>query len=240
MAASQTEPYQRYIGPAATARAGPTSVRNWNQAALLASGDLLFVIADDLEPPLGWDLLIYSAIRGLNPALDSFALKIGDRGRTDVIVRHPVISKKFFKRFGLFDDKFHHLYCDDDFSLRAFWCAQIIDTRDIEFRHIHQSSDPSVTPTRSQIRGNSSEERVRGRAALQAKWSSWKRIVGVQVIPVDEFKRTEIWRRLTVALFVFSRIPHLVLRKCSGLQAFVKKPYRLLRAVARSFRRRNQ
>src|SRR5687767_14490201 len=72
----RTEGHHRVVSPAGDGRV--TSVRNWNAAAALATGDLLMVIADDLFPAPGWDTALLSLIGPLDPSVVSYTVKVGD------------------------------------------------------------------------------------------------------------------------------------------------------------------
>lgn len=114
-----------------------TAVANWNAASVLASGDLLFVIADDLIPSKGWDEKISAGLTPADCQSVPFALKVADSDleNTDTLLRHPIISRAFYERNGLFNNEFRGVYCDDDLTLRAFFGAQILDRRNVVFRH---------------------------------------------------------------------------------------------------------
>ena len=77
-----------------------TAVDNWNGSAKLAKGDLIFVIADVLIPPYGWDIKIKELINGLSPKKHAFAIKINDsKSQNDKKLRHPIISRKFYEKY---------------------------------------------------------------------------------------------------------------------------------------------
>jgi hypothetical protein len=153
-----------------------TAVRNWNAAAKMASGDLLMVIADDLFPPQGWDTTLAGIIQPLDPATTAFAVKITDVPlEGDVLMRHPVVSRAFYERHGLFSDAYHGVYCDDDLTLRAFWRAVILDGRSLVFDNRHFSFNPAVPRSESHDRINQPREYQYGRAVLRSSWSPRER-----------------------------------------------------------------
>lgn len=153
-----------------------TAVRNWNAAAAAASGDLLIVIADDLFPPEHWDTQIAHFVRNLDMTSSPFALKISDSPGRDSLLRHPIVSRAFYLRHGLFSASYTGVYCDDDLSLRAYWRAIIIDGHGIEFEHRHPSLNDSVLSTESHLRINAEEEYIRGREVFRAKWNWFQRV----------------------------------------------------------------
>jgi hypothetical protein len=113
-----------------------TSVRNWNAAAVSARGDILVVIADDLLPSASWDADLEQIVDHLDPLATPFAIKVTDNyDPTDNLIRHPIISRAFFNRFGLFHSDFYGICCDDDLSLRAWRYAVVLDGRKLVFAH---------------------------------------------------------------------------------------------------------
>jgi hypothetical protein len=158
---SATEGFRRVVNPALPGVV--TSVRNWNAAATSARGDLLFVIADDLFPPSGWDTQLLTILRTVDRRRNAFAVKLNDNGAGDVLLRHPVVSRRFYERFGLFNSAFQGVYCDDDLTRRAFRNAVIIDGRSLVLDHKRHSSE-------STDRLNSHSEYEYGIAAFEARW----------------------------------------------------------------------
>jgi hypothetical protein len=174
MTIAETEGHLRVISPAGGGIV--TSVRNWNQAARAAHGDLLVVIADDLLPPASWDSTLEGFIHGLDPRNDAFAVKLTDSpAEGDTLLRHPVISRAFYRRHGLFSDRFTGVYCDDDLTTRAFWKSVIIDGRALALTHPHPSLVDSIESSASQLRINAEGEYERGRAAYDDSWSRRQR-----------------------------------------------------------------
>ena len=160
-----------------------TAVRNWNNAAAAATGDLLMVIADDLFPPQGWDSALRELIAALDPEDVDFAVKLRDStNRSGVLLRHPVISRAFYEQHGLFDDAYRGVYCDDDITTRAFWRAAILDGRSIVLEHHHPGSDKTVQPSASQSRINTESEYRHGREHYHATWSKQKRAARIRLV----------------------------------------------------------
>ena len=95
---------RRVINPPSPERV--SAVRNWNSAAASAQGDLLFVIADDLTPPPHWDSTLRSFVGTLDPNKFAFVVCVGDLDKGAELIRHPVISRQFYSRFGLFGPEF--------------------------------------------------------------------------------------------------------------------------------------
>jgi GT2 family glycosyltransferase len=155
-----------------------TSVRNWNAAAVSARGDILVVIADDLLPPACWDVDLEKIFDHLDPLATPFAIKVTDNyDPNDNLIRHPIISRAFFNRFGLFHPDFYGICCDDDLSLRAWRYAIVLDGRRLVFAHYNPRSNFKIKPTGSQERVNRPEEYDHGRRVLAGLWPRWKRCI---------------------------------------------------------------
>ena len=106
-----TEPYRRVVNPPSPDRI--SAVRNWNSAAAVARGDLLFAIADDLLPPPHWDSTLRSVVGSLEARTFSFAICVAQRAQDPTHLRHPIVSRRFYTRFGLLSPEYTGMYCDD-------------------------------------------------------------------------------------------------------------------------------
>lgn len=160
-----------------------TAVRNWNAAAAAATGDLLLAIADDLYPSDGWDDHLRRLTGGLDPRRVDYAIKIGDSPRRrDVQLRHPVLSRRFYELFGLYDPRFHGLGCGMDLTRRAFWTSLIIDGRDLRVEHRHPTRAHPMPSSRSQARQNREPER-RHAIEMLGTWPRRKSMATVVLVP---------------------------------------------------------
>jgi hypothetical protein len=149
-----------------------SAVQNWNAAAEMAEGDLLFVISDDLNPFPGWDENLVSLCHSLDPLLLDFAVKINDSpNHSDTTLRHPIVSRKFFESFGLFDPDFRGVYCDNDITMRAYLFSQILDGRELRFRHSHPHFERDVAESVSHKKINAEREYERGAAVFRQKYA---------------------------------------------------------------------
>ena len=136
-----------------------TAVRNWNAAADASVGHLLFVIADDLTPPVGWDSILDGIVGALDPCRFAFAVRVADIDpRLDprpTLLRHPIVSRRFFEELGLFEPEYTGLFCDDDISLRSFRHAVVIDGSVLRLQH-HRGQPNCVSVADQHRRGASS------------------------------------------------------------------------------------
>ena len=160
-----------------------TSVRNWNAAASAASGSLLVVISDDLFPPPGWDSLLWDLIAPLDPEVDAFAVKVSDSPSDgDSLLRHPVVSRAYYERHGLFSADFHGVYCDLDITRQAFWLEVILDGRSVQLDHRHPAFDRSILASASQRRVNQSHEYAYAKRVFNSHWSLRRRLARIHLV----------------------------------------------------------
>ena len=169
LARLDSSPYPTLISPAKAAAS--SAVRNWNFAASHATGSLLFAIADDLHASAGWDEKLVEVSQGLDPRKVSFGIKVADfLGDRSTLMRHPVVSRKFYETLGLFDPRYDGVSCDLDISRRAFWRAFVIDGTSAVFEHRHPVHDNAVKPSRSQKLQNRTHALDMGRSKFRKQW----------------------------------------------------------------------
>ena len=230
LAIQQTQTAQRHIVSPESSGSRPTSTRAWNGAASKSTGDLLFVIADDLSAPERWDESLRVFAAQILSDFPECAIKVSDGpDKRDTFMRHPIVSRKFFERFGLFDEDFYHLYCDADLSLRSFWHSVIFDARHIQFSHEHPLANKNTPLTHSQLVGNARIEREKGYRTLKRKWGFAMRVLEVDVCNVTRF--TPLMSATQIRLL-------LLLRMTSKLGVNISRVARIeLRGTRRSYKR---
>ena len=185
-----------------------TAVNNWNGAASISKGDILFAIADDLIPSKGWDKKLRELLINLNPKKYHFAIKINDsNSNLDTKMRHPIISRRYYEKFGLFDNKFRGVFCDDDITNTAFWKSLIIDGREIEIYHNNrnQNKGNNFNIPISTININKESEYEFGFKTIQEKWS-YKRLIAKKILfkKKPNFLSDKIYFNLTKFARIFS------------------------------------
>ena len=193
-----TEGHRRVVSPP-TGKV--TAVRNWNAAAASATGDVLVVIADDLYPPPHWDARLDEIIGArLDPVRVPFAVKVLDVTKaqnpaTDTLMRHPIVSRAYYGKFGLFSPKFTGVYCDNDITRRALWGAAILDGRPrLVLEHRHATTTHRRTESTSRI--NESRAWEEGRAAYEDAWTPRQRAAPVRMVRTHGFPVTSMVLRL--------------------------------------------
>ena len=149
-----------------------TAVRNWNAAAEIAAGDLLMVIADDLLPPLGWDIEVESLCVDLDPRRAAFVVDLKDHeADSSGLIRHPVISWRYYERFGLWHPEYTGHLVDNDFTWSAHRRNVVIGGG--SFTLDHRSPLLGAPATESHLLMLTSKEH--GKKVLARRWPLWKR-----------------------------------------------------------------
>ena len=173
-----------------------TAVRNWNAAAATATGDLLMVIADDLYPPQGWDSLLETICGSWDPNRTPFAVKVCDSPlQGETLMRHPVVSRRFYDGLGLFADAFDGVFADDDFTTMAFWKSTILDGRGLVLEHRHPDIDPRVAASISHRRINTSSAYNEGYETYRQRWNAIQRGSTVKLLNPTSSAASARWKQ---------------------------------------------
>jgi hypothetical protein len=143
------------------------SVGAWNAAADGSSGDILVQLADDFEPPAGWDRLIVDALGG-----DIFApkvLRVSDGNRADGLITCAIVTRRWHDLHGLFHGEYRNVYSDNDLTATATKARAIIEAPHIVIRHHHPFFNDKVQMDATYERGNDPAEYERAKAIFQAR-----------------------------------------------------------------------
>lgn len=109
-------------------------VKAINAAALKARGQILVMAADDCIPPPRWDYDVWEKFQR-GPDLPR-VLAVSDGYREDGLISHPIMNRAFYRQQGyFFCPEYPHLYCDTELTVRARKAGQVIEARDLVFRH---------------------------------------------------------------------------------------------------------
>ena len=109
------------------------SVQACNQAALVATGDLLVMVSDDFGCPSSWDDAL---VRTLGERRD-VAVFVDDScgGRTMTL---PIVDRAYYERTGyLLHPDYVHLFCDNDLEEVSRRLGKTIDAKHLVFPHRH-------------------------------------------------------------------------------------------------------
>lgn len=131
-----------------------TAVRNWNAAAAAATGELLVVIADDLWPSDGWDAGLDGVLRDLDPLRTPFVLHASHTGQPwHGNIAHPIISRRFYEKWGLWHPEYHGYVVDIDFTLTAHRRGLVVEGRSVRFYHHSEDTESHERIPTSQPQG---------------------------------------------------------------------------------------
>jgi xylosylprotein 4-beta-galactosyltransferase len=104
-----------------------------NQAARVATGELLILIADDFGCPERWDESLVRAIGDRNDVAVLIDDGLGARTMT-----LPIIDRTYYQRFGhLYFPGYTHMYCDNDLEEVSRRLGKLLDARHLLFPHRH-------------------------------------------------------------------------------------------------------
>lgn len=105
-----------------------------NNAAKIATGDILIVVSDDTDCPENWGQLIEMETVGKK----DFVLRFED-GIQPWLITMPVIDRAYYNRFGyIYYPEFRHMFCDTTFSHIAYGLNKVIRSHHL-FQHLHYS-----------------------------------------------------------------------------------------------------
>jgi len=105
-----------------------------NNAAKMATGDLLIVISDDFYPFAHWDTLLLSEIGGSA----DFLLKTQD-GIQPELITLPIMDRAYYNRFGyIYHPDYLHMFCDNELTAVGHLLGRVI-TSGLMFEHKHYS-----------------------------------------------------------------------------------------------------
>lgn len=105
-----------------------------NNAAKVASGDILMVVSDDTACPVDWDIFIMSAPQGKT----DWILKTQD-GIQPWIITMPIMDRTYYNRFGyIYHPDYQHMFCDTELTCVADLTGRKI-TSNLLFPHKHYS-----------------------------------------------------------------------------------------------------
>jgi len=106
-----------------------------NQAAKVATGDILILISDDFSAFFNWDLKIVEALQGKSGVLKTFD------GVQRWICTLPIMTRDYYQGENyLYDPLTAHMFCDTIQTHKADIKKKLIIRNDIVFPHHHYST----------------------------------------------------------------------------------------------------
>ena len=110
-----------------------------NNAAKVASGDILIVVSDDFDCPIHWDEMIINGSEGKS----DWIAKTPD-GIQQWIITMPIMDRAYYNRFRyIYHPDYLHMFCDTELTCVADLTGRKIELN-IPFTHNHYSTGKSV------------------------------------------------------------------------------------------------
>lgn len=116
-----------------------TAIEAINNAAKVATGDIIIVVSDDFgEPPEHWDTLLFQELS----AKEDFVVKTWD-GIQKTLITLPILDRKYYNRFGyIYHPDYKHMYADQELTVVGHMLGRVINS-DLVFEHLHYSTGKS-------------------------------------------------------------------------------------------------
>lgn len=110
-----------------------------NNAAKIATGDLLIVISDDFDCQSNWDTKLINHIKGRT----DFCAKTID-GIQPTLITLPIMDRVYYERYGyVYHPDYQHMFCDQEMTAVAIMTGKYIKFP-ILFEHLHYSVGKSA------------------------------------------------------------------------------------------------
>jgi hypothetical protein len=118
-----------------------TCVKGWNLAVEAARraaivGDIIIAVADDFEPPVGWDEILIGVAEDEWWKKDR-VVHVGDGYNPDIFTL-AILTAKRLNRYGyLFYPGYESMFCDTEFTVVAHRDGAVIEATYATFEHLH-------------------------------------------------------------------------------------------------------
>lgn len=109
-----------------------------NNAAKIATGDILIVVSDDTDCPEHWDTLLLNELKGKS----DFCAKTDD-GLQPTLITMPIMDRVYYDRYEyVYHPDFLHMFADQELTTVAMMTGKYIKL-DLSFPHLHYSTGKS-------------------------------------------------------------------------------------------------
>lgn len=106
-----------------------------NNAAKIATGDLLIIVSDDFDCPEHWDTLLRESVKDKS----DFLLKTDD-GLQPTLVTLPIMDRTYYERFGyVYHPDYLHMFSDQEMTAVAIMTGKYLKS-DLKFPHNHYTT----------------------------------------------------------------------------------------------------
>lgn len=112
--------------------------RGWNMAAKLATGDFLYLVPDDVDPPQNWDLEVESRFGSFMKTPVCPRVLHTDDGTKAQMLTHPIVNRAWYDRQGyLMPPVYQSMFDDTELGEVAYASGSVIKALDLKFDHRH-------------------------------------------------------------------------------------------------------
>lgn len=106
-----------------------------NHAAKQATGDILIVVSDDTDCPVGW----FHALEMELKDKSDFCSKVND-GLQPTLITMPIMDRIYYERYGyIYNPQYQHMFCDQELTSVAIMTGKYIKLP-LTFNHLHYSA----------------------------------------------------------------------------------------------------
>jgi len=128
--------YESMFGQANVLRSpNKSAIEAINNAAKIATCNLLIVISDDFEAPEHWDSLLLQFLAGK----EDFMVKTRD-GIQKTLITLPIMDRTYYNRFGyIYHPDYKHMHADEEMTIVGHMLGRVIDLP-LLFPHNHYTT----------------------------------------------------------------------------------------------------
>lgn len=110
-----------------------------NNAAKIATGNVLIVVSDDTSCPEHWDTLLLQQLEGKS----DFCAKVDD-GLQPTLVTMPIVDRVYYERYGyIYQNDYSHMFADQELTAVAILTGKYIKLP-LVFPHLHYTTGSNI------------------------------------------------------------------------------------------------
>ena len=148
-------------------RTNASVVEALNNAALVATGDVLIYVSDDFECPQNWDALLAGKV---GQRRDEFVVFVNDCRTPHTLQTICILSREYYARFGyVYHPSYFSVFVDNEFTEVARRTGRVIEAFDLTFKHRHYSEKGGMPFDETYARENSDSAYSTGRENFERR-----------------------------------------------------------------------
>jgi hypothetical protein len=127
--------YVGFFGVRLLVNPNKSAIEAINNAAKVATGDIMIVVSEDSDCPDNWGKKILDVTRGR----EDWLLSTNDGVQNHRIITMPIMDRKYYNRFGyIYYPEYLHMCADEELTRVGQILGRIIKC-DLKFPHLHYS-----------------------------------------------------------------------------------------------------